>query len=255
MIPDGAFLTRLPRALGIGERMILELAVFNLQSIKYSYDSLTSKLAEVVIKDGSAPYVSNERRLSLLIDGWSIVDQSYSLFQTLDRIPEPYTSGLTEELFNEYRKIISDMRNFMDHAWSRMKQESRKQKSTALLGSITFYIGEELEKSRPPLFQKKHAVGITFGTHHQDNFETGVLLFEDLMFAERGDYTFTVYGLDLRLEYFIQRLSYFAEHFNDQAGRVCSEAARRCADENNLKLDDLLAPHYKQVVFVATVNR
>jgi hypothetical protein len=150
VLPTKAFVEELPEALDLVTRLQLEVIAFDLRTIGHVYDQIRGRANDF----GPNDRISEPAQTTLILDLWSLIDRAYSLFKMLERLPDPLVEHNTMELIGKYKSIISTMRNFMDHSSVRVLQLAHKHDYNPLLGSVTFYIGEEQSDQNFPYRRK-----------------------------------------------------------------------------------------------------
>jgi hypothetical protein len=138
MLPNDAFLRRLPKTLNPRERLALEALVFSADSIDASYQSiisLTSALGEKI------PEIQRIQRSLLFTFAWSIIDHLHVCRQLLSSLG---VKTKTAAKFVKETERATDLRNKMDHLKGNIDNLTKsKRPRPPLFGAITYiYISE-----------------------------------------------------------------------------------------------------------------
>jgi hypothetical protein len=145
MLPDDAFLRRLPKILYPEERLRLEALVYSADTIEASYQSivsLTSRYGENITE------IKRIERTQLFMLAWSIVDHLHACRQLL---PSLGLNTQTATKFIEETESATILRNKMDHLNPQIGNLSKlKDTRPPLFGALTYIYMPMPKDNIPP---------------------------------------------------------------------------------------------------------
>lgn len=138
MLPEDAFLRRLPVALNADQRFRFEALVFAADQMEVALARLTAVTTEAALEIGSA---TDEQRATLFSDCWTIVDQVHVVREILrgphfrDRLGERTAAWVAAY------EAATLLRNCMDHLRVRISGLAKaKGRSQPLFGALSYFL-------------------------------------------------------------------------------------------------------------------
>ncbi|MER9270456.1 hypothetical protein [Mesorhizobium sp. M0643] len=133
MLPNDAFLRRLPESFNGAQAIQLEALLFSADSAEFSYDEIKSVSLEHRQKILVAPPTVRTR---MFIHAWNIVDSLHVIRQVIHALNIVPSAGC--ENFRDKYEVATKMRNKMDHLSQNATNISRSSAQAPIYGSIGY---------------------------------------------------------------------------------------------------------------------
>jgi len=138
MLPEEAFLRRMPRAIDLEERLLMDGLVTSADLAAFAFGRLRERLAQYEAGQGTgAP--DRIKILELAHFSWAIVDQIHNFRSTARRLSFPASERY--EAFIKRTADVTTMRNGMDHMFANTRNRAKKKKAGFLpYGHLSYVV-------------------------------------------------------------------------------------------------------------------
>ncbi len=242
MLPDDAFLRRMPRSLDLAERLRLEAIVTACDIIEYSFKKLTAVLETVSgpASDGS----HRALKIEAAIYSWSLIDQLHNFRQLTKKLA--HDGGRLNQLNDKIGSTATEMRNKMDHLKEGLGNLARKKgASHPLHGALSFATKLAENGWFEYLF-------FSLGDyHHGEQYSAIVDTHMPPPSEAVGNINFAAFGYQANLSEIVSEVRGAIEELNEHLSQYVVNAVAELAKREGLDADQL----HKDIVSGAVVAR
>jgi hypothetical protein len=132
MIPDDAFLRRIPANLDRTQTVYLEALVFSADTVRVSFNTIKNITGRFGKEICSAP---SHARLELFIHAWTIIDRVHVVRELLLALDYATPKAVS---FRETYEVATKLRNLMDHLKGNARNIADAKHRPPLFGALCY---------------------------------------------------------------------------------------------------------------------
>ena len=231
MLPNDAFLRRLPHALVLRQRLEFDGILTTADLAFLAYDRLSNSLRQIAAQ--SFENLTPIQNLSLTLDCWSIVSQLHGFSQFCRRL-SLIPGGALENYLTKL-EVISALRNKIHHLPSNVPNSAGQTGSVHPIFGIVSFFGPQA----PDLSWEVHQIALGSMQHREHAFPS----LQGAVTPIPGDIShveLTAFGHQVDLSGLMAELEVRINGINDQAEAIVVPAVRAAAVENGEDPDKVL---------------
>jgi hypothetical protein len=244
MITENSFFNKIPQAIDLEQRLILEGVGWAIQMLSLSYDKLKAAASRVDVASNTYP---TSQATEMFACCWSIIDQCHMLRKLLERM-NPITGGLAAT-FIEKSEAATLIRNAMDHLHQKIQNiANKKDPMPPLFGALSFAVigNEDMSDSGtgPVVITGCKLVVLTAGalTHPTHRFQISSPPGR-LTEIPLGMFQFTAFEHRIDVSEMMIDLAALVAHFDTVVKSDQEQQLREFARKNNLEEDKVVSEH------------
>ncbi|MCH4560343.1 hypothetical protein [Mesorhizobium jarvisii] len=236
MLPENAFLRKLPNTIDEAQAIKLEGLVFSADAVEFSFNEIKRIALIFGEKITDAP---SGVRTRVFIDAWNMVDNLHVIRQVIKSMD--VAGERTDEFLAKY-ETASLLRNKMDHLAANAFNISKASKRNPLHGSVSYaYVPEsEIKEVDGKLTLNGAGIVVISSGRLVPKSSIAVVNPAGMLISDRaGLFQLEAFGLVLNLENAVRDMSAYLMKINDSFEENFLKTITNIAVEKGLNVDDL----------------